>query len=304
MVVCSLSTLLFNGNPLLRYDGYYVLADLLDVPNLGQQSRWLLGAMLSVVFLGTNSPPDRAVPRNRRTIMLLYAVASFLYGWFVFFGILWFVYRVLEPHGLKAVAQLFAAITIAGAVIYPAGRMFTTMFDATKRPPMRPARAVFSFGLLIAIVAATLLTPLPYSVRAPVIVESREAQSVYVVVPGRIESAVSAGQSVAAGQEIVRLVNLDLRKETADLAGLLRQQQLQLADLRLRLGTDPTVAAQIPPAEAACTDTETRQRRRQRQGRRSYSGAAPRSPGTVIPPPRKSTKKPLPGQLGNGKAAR
>ena len=45
MLVCSLSTLLFNGNPLLRYDGYYVLADLLEVPNLGQQSRWLLGRM-------------------------------------------------------------------------------------------------------------------------------------------------------------------------------------------------------------------------------------------------------------------
>ena len=39
MVVCSVSTLLFNGNPLMRYDGYYVLADLLEVPNLAEQSR-------------------------------------------------------------------------------------------------------------------------------------------------------------------------------------------------------------------------------------------------------------------------
>ncbi len=59
MIVCSLNTLLINGNPLLRYDGYYVLADLLDVPNLGQQSRWLLGRLLAGFFLGSDPPPDR-----------------------------------------------------------------------------------------------------------------------------------------------------------------------------------------------------------------------------------------------------
>ena len=62
MIVCSVSTLLLNGNPLLRYDGYYVLADWLEVPNLGQQSQALLNRLLAGFFLGIVPPADRSLP--------------------------------------------------------------------------------------------------------------------------------------------------------------------------------------------------------------------------------------------------
>ena len=240
MFVCSLSTLLFNGNPLLRYDGYYVLADLLEVPNLGQQSRWLLGRMLAGFFLGSDSPPDRAVPRNRRAVLLAYGVASVLYGWLVLIGILWFCYRVLEPRGLQgALHKCLTWIVIAGAVVIPAGKLAATMLDPPRRPrPAALAGPVYSVSAYsVVLLAGALLTPLPYAVHAPAVVEPRDAQQVYVVVPGRIESSVSPGDSVVAGQELARLVNLDLRKETAELAGLLGQQ-------RLAVGRSPPAAGQ------------------------------------------------------------
>ena len=112
---------------------------------------------------------------------------------------------------------------------------------------------------------------------------------------GRIESAASPGESVAAGQEVARLVNLDLRKETAELAGLVGQQRVQLADLRMRRGGDSTVAAQIPAAEAALADAQSRLRQRQ-QDEASLVLHAPVA-GTVLPPPRRWPQSPSKGRL-------
>ena len=101
MIVCSVSTLLLNGNPLLRYDGYYVLADWLEVPNLGQQSQALLNRLMSWFFLGIVQPADRSLPRRSRGLLVAYAVVSALYRWLVVLSILWFCYRVAKAHGVE-----------------------------------------------------------------------------------------------------------------------------------------------------------------------------------------------------------
>ena len=63
MLVGGVSTLLFNGNPLLRYDGYYVLSDLVDVPNLAQRSQSLLAAQLRKWLLGVDETlPESSSP--------------------------------------------------------------------------------------------------------------------------------------------------------------------------------------------------------------------------------------------------
>src|SRR6185369_4230224 len=59
MFVCSAGTLLFNGNPLLRYDGYYILADLLEVPNLQQQSDALVRRAAARLILGIDLVNER-----------------------------------------------------------------------------------------------------------------------------------------------------------------------------------------------------------------------------------------------------
>jgi putative peptide zinc metalloprotease protein len=56
MIVCTVGTLLVNGNPLLRYDGYYLLADLVETPNLWQRSREVLRRFASEWILG--EPPS------------------------------------------------------------------------------------------------------------------------------------------------------------------------------------------------------------------------------------------------------
>ena len=58
MLVCSANTLLFNGNPLLRYDGYYVLADFIEVPNLRERSGAYIKRLAQQYCLGIEVPPE------------------------------------------------------------------------------------------------------------------------------------------------------------------------------------------------------------------------------------------------------
>jgi putative peptide zinc metalloprotease protein len=295
MFVCSLSTLIFNGNPLLRYDGYYVLTDLVEVPNLGQQSRGLLGRTLASFFFGSDLPPVRTVARNRRGFLLLYGAASVLYGWVVLIGVLWFCYHAMEPRGMKVVAQLLTCVVLAGAVAMPAGRAVATIADPMRRPRVRTVRSLVSICLFVALLLGMLLIPLPFSVHAPATIELRDAEHVYVLVPGRVESSVLPGVAVTAGQEVLKLANIELRKEIADLTGSVEQQRTHLASLRTRLARDPSVSAQIPAATAALTDTEARLRQRKVDEKRLTI----RSPatGTVIPSPRRRPDRLSSGQL-------
>ena len=58
MFICSISTVIFNGNPLLRYDGYYVLADITEIPNLRQKATQLLSRRAGEWFLGLEQPDE------------------------------------------------------------------------------------------------------------------------------------------------------------------------------------------------------------------------------------------------------
>ncbi|MGB7323614.1 MAG: site-2 protease family protein, partial [Rubripirellula sp.] len=81
MLVCSVSTVLFNANPLLRYDGYFVLSDLVDVPNLGERSRRLLSGYAMKATMGVDELPDAMMSKTESFWLMLYAVLAFVYRW-------------------------------------------------------------------------------------------------------------------------------------------------------------------------------------------------------------------------------
>jgi len=295
MFVCSINTLLFNGNPLLRYDGYFLLSDLLEVPNLAQQSRALVGRGLARVFLGVDPGRDRSLPERNRAVLAAYGVASTVYRWCVVIAILWFCYRVLEPYRLEVAAEALALMVATGLVATPIVTLGMLLRNPVWRRRIRRGRAMLAFGLLIAAIVGAGLIPLPFRVTAPAVLQPRDAQHVYVVVPGTLAESVSAGEVVEAGQPLARLVNLDLRREIVDLAGQRDLARLELENLRLRLADDPSVAPRIPAAREALADVESRLDQR----RRDHERLVLRTPvsGTVLPPPRRPARSYAPGRL-------
>jgi len=81
MFVSSVSTIMFNANPLLRYDGYYILADLVEIPNLRQKSSSILQRKLGAWFLGLEEPDDPFLPQRNQFFFALYTVAAAIYRW-------------------------------------------------------------------------------------------------------------------------------------------------------------------------------------------------------------------------------
>ena len=72
MFVCSVNTVMLNGNPLLRYDGYYILADLIEVPNLQQQASSVLRRWLARVAAGADLVEDRLLPERGHVWLAIY----------------------------------------------------------------------------------------------------------------------------------------------------------------------------------------------------------------------------------------
>ena len=121
MFVCSVNTVLLNGNPLLRYDGYYILADLVEVPNLQQQASSVLRRWLARHAAGAELVEDRLLPGRGHGWLALYAVASALYRLMVVVLILWFLHKVLGPYGLDPLVQLIGLAAV-GAMVGDADR--------------------------------------------------------------------------------------------------------------------------------------------------------------------------------------
>ena len=119
MFICSVSTILFNGNPLLRFDGYYILMDLTEIPNLRQKSTEVLKRFMVQYCLGIEQPENPFLPQQHRFFFGLFTIAASLYRWVVVFGIVFFLNRVLEPYGLKILGQLVAVAGVFGLVVQP-----------------------------------------------------------------------------------------------------------------------------------------------------------------------------------------
>src|SRR5207244_9094486 len=81
MVLCSISTVVFNANPLMRFDGYYILADWLEIPNLRDRSNRLLKNLVCEYGLGMEVQPEPYMETARNVQFVSYADGSYVYGW-------------------------------------------------------------------------------------------------------------------------------------------------------------------------------------------------------------------------------
>jgi putative peptide zinc metalloprotease protein len=155
MFVSSVSTILFNANPLLRYDGYYILSDVLEIPNLRQKANSILGRIASHWCLGIKQPEDPFLPQRKLGWFALYAVASSLYGWFVSLSIFLFVWNVFKPYRLQVLGQILAGAALWGLVIRPMQGMIKFLQVPGRRDEVKAVN-VISTTAVAGVVAAAI----------------------------------------------------------------------------------------------------------------------------------------------------
>ncbi len=298
MLVCSLNTLLFNGNPLLRYDGYYVLADWLHLPNLAMQSRQTVMSLCERVITGAGDDEPELDSRRWWTLVI-YGVLSAVYRLFVTVGIVWYLHHFFG-RGLGVFATATSVLLVFGAVVTPVRELMTRIRQRSKNQTSSPRRLRNRMAIAGALLIAVLLVPLPYSVSAPFVVFPGDAQPVFVTVGGRIESAVPPGTKVRVGEPLGELVNHELSLQHEQRVAEVARLTARLKNLEAQRSNNESAAMRLP----ATRDELAGARRRLDQLTSEVQRLRLSSPfaGTVLPPPNvirpRTTEESLPDWHG------
>jgi putative peptide zinc metalloprotease protein len=224
IVVCSVSTVVFNANPLMRYDGYYVLADWLEIPNLRERSNRFLKNLTLEHCLGIEVVPEPYMALWRRILFVSYAVGSYIYRWVVTFAILWFLYSFLRPYKLEVISQMLALGAAASMAGWPLYRLGKAIYRRGRLPDMKKWRVLASLGVLTALVLFVCLVPVPVSrIRGRALVQAQPSATgkVYVHHDGLLTKLnVRPGDKVTAGDELAafsdRELDTDLLKDQTE----------------------------------------------------------------------------------------
>lgn len=207
IILASVSTIFFNGNPLMRYDGYFILAEALDMPDLRQRARSHISKIISGFFTG--SDPDKKTPRRDAWILGSYGLASSIYLVIVFFGIWKFVSATLAPYGMKWIGDsLIMAWGITGIAMPALATTASVFKDFQTAAPVARKRALGIFTIIAAAILVVLFIPLPKWTDDDCLLQPALSCTVRNVEEGYLKVIlVNEGDRVTSGQTLAVLEN-------------------------------------------------------------------------------------------------
>lgn len=209
VVVASVGTLLFNLNPLLRYDGYHILSDLIEAPNLQFRSTRVVVYLVERYLFKLDTIENPAETRRETWGLATYFVAAFLYRTTLLIGILLFISKRFLIVGM-ILALVFAFLWL----VLPIVRAFRYLFYEP-RLEQRRARAIsVSLGVALGILSVLAFLPVPSHFRADGVVRSNPFAHIYAGTTGElVEVLTPSGTLVQEGTPLLRLKSFELDQE-------------------------------------------------------------------------------------------
>lgn len=263
-LICSLNTILFNGNPLLKFDGYFLLSDFLRIPNLSSRSFDVLRSSLISFVVGRSD--DRASEVERRKTLLGYAVMAGVYRVFLAFSILEAIHFLCSSHDLElfgwflkvfAIGMLLGVPILKTLIAFAVSSTsqdlsaqrssFLTENSQSLQAGPRFQRVVRAILVMAAIVFVCFL-PLPSSVVSLATVTPSE-HIVFAEVSGQLTTV----DDDRASNGRVANSAWRLTKAESETAIQHLQAEFELAEVRLQ------IAMRSPSAEKEMSRTELQQ---------------------------------------------
>ncbi len=221
--MASISTILFNANPLMKFDGYFILSDLLELPNLYAEGGKIVHRQIAWFLFGDSSRARQISGRRR------WWIAG--YGWAAA------VWRILLSVSLTMAASVLfhgagialSVLAILGWVGKPAVHFARGLVVRYSSNPLQVWRAVGLSSLTMALVGLVLLwMPSPASVSAPGVVEFENVQHLRTLTGGFVrEVFVDDGQQVVAGERLLVLENPEVSTSYHDLCLAVQQAEVK-----------------------------------------------------------------------------
>ena len=227
MVTAGVSTLVFNGNPLLRYDGYYILADLLEIPNLAQRATKYWGYLVNRYVFRTDGSKDFVATRGERTWLLLYAPAAFVYRQVVMLTIAIFV-----ASQYLAVGVLVAVWSLLTGVARPIGKALWYVLASPRLHRNRFRAVTATSGAILAAGIVLFWIPAPSHTTTEGVIWLPENAIVRAGTDGFVRALmVEPGRIVTSGEKLVESEEPALKAELEIL-------RARVAELETRLATE------------------------------------------------------------------
>jgi len=244
MFIGSVSTVLFNGNPLLRFDGYYILADAIEIPNLGSRANKYLGYLVQRYGFGVVEASSPVTAPGEPIWFVVYGIAAFLYRLFIMFFIILFISGKFFVVGI-----LLAEWAILTQIILPVAKQTAFVFSS---PQLRRRRfRALATSVLTIVMAATLvfLVPVPYRTRVEGVVWLPEQSQVRANVDGTIGQVLSTpGEVVTRGEPLfssedpflhadLKVLESQLRELGARYNAMVRTDRVQAESIKEEIST-------------------------------------------------------------------
>jgi len=218
MIIAGVSTLLFNANPLIRFDGYYILSDIIEIPNLGSRSTRYLGYLIQRYLFGVADVRSPAGSRGERIWFVFYAIASFIYRVFLIAFIVFLLAGKLFVIGV--ILALWAVVAMALVPIFKQVRFLMT----SKTLKGKRLRAVSVSAALVGALAGVALVPVPLATMVEGVVWADRDSRVRMESQGFVEQIlVRPGERIEAGQPLFVCRNYEMESNLARLEAQLQE---------------------------------------------------------------------------------
>lgn len=199
IIIAGVSSVFFNGNPLLRYDAYYILGDLLEIPNLGTRSTQYMGFLAQRYLFNIKEAEQPISTVGERRWFVAYGISSFLYRILIYVAIIQFIAGKFFIIGV-----LLALWALASMVVYPLVRALRFLFTSPKLGHQRSRAFAVSLVLVAGVLGLVLLLPVPLSTRAEGVLWLPDEAIVRAGTEGFVQVLkVSPGSRVKAGDELI-----------------------------------------------------------------------------------------------------
>lgn len=197
--IAGVSSILFNGNALLRYDAYYILSDLLEIPNLGPRGLRYVGYLFQRYLFGVReAEPPESTP-GERVWFILYTVASWAYRIFIYVAIVLFIASKFFFIGV-----LFALWAAFSMMVLPAAKGIKFLASSPRISRKRGRAVLVTGALLAAIVVSIVFVPVPLGTRAEGVLWIPDRSFVRAQTDGFVEKLLAKpGSRVETGAPLI-----------------------------------------------------------------------------------------------------
>lgn len=218
ILITGVSTLVFNGNPFLRYDGYYILSDYLEIPNLGQRSNDYLGYLLNRYVFAVKGVASPVSAPGERPWFVFYGIASFLYRMFLMATII-----LLVAGKFFVVGTVIAAWYLFNMLVQPLLKKLGYLFNSPALRRRRVRAAAIAASVVLGVLLALFCLPVAQYTRAEGVVWAPEEAQVRAGVDSFVRHvAARPGQRVAKGELLVQCEDPELVARAAVMAAELQ----------------------------------------------------------------------------------